>query len=370
MSFKSLSTLTIGLLAALFCVTFTADAQEVTHKVEKGETLFSIAQQYDVSVQQLREWNNLEEKNLSVGETVIVRKTSDEDAITHTVEPQETLFSISKQYNVRIAELKEWNNLSSNNVEVGQELRIYPSKSASQTEQSIVVDQETESNTYYVVKSGDSLYRIAQQHNMTVDELKKLNDLTSNNIRVGQRLTVRGNSDSAPPSVAKSVESSPQGKFVSYEVSAETISLEDLLKKFQMSEEEFRALNPDVNSSTFRSGRELTVLAPPSKKYKNPYLTKSNLQDLGSARASRYSSSEKAQPTTNGELYNPNALTAAHSNISLGSVIYVENPENKKGTYVRINDRNSGNGLKLSSAAWQLLDFKSSSPKVTIYQNQ
>jgi LysM repeat protein len=368
MSCKSLSTLTVGLFAILFCITVTTNAQEATHEVKKGETLFSIAQQYDISVQQLREWNNLEENNLSVGETIVINKVSDEDAITHTVEPQETLFSISKQYNVRIAELKEWNNLSTNNVEVGQELTIYPSKSTEQTKQSIVVNNETESNSYYVVKSSDTLFRIAQQHGMTVDELKELNDLSSNALRVGQRLTVRGNS--SPPSVAKSIESSPQGKFVSYEVSTESISLQELLKKFQMSEEEFRALNPNINGSTFRSGRELNVLAPPSKKYKNPYLASGNMQDLGSARVSQYSSSEKAKPTTSGELYNPNALTAAHSNISLGSVIYVENPENNKGTYVRINDRNSGNGLKLSSAAWQLLDFNSSSPKVSIFQNQ
>lgn len=369
MNFKLIAKSIIGIFAVLFCITFTASAQKTTHEVKKGETLFSIAQQYDTSVQQLKEWNNLQENNLEVGQSIVVSKASVEDAITHTVEPKETLFSISKQYNVRIAEIKEWNNLSSNNLEVGQKLTIYPSKSGEQNKRSIIVDKETESNTYYVVKSGDSLYKIAQQHDMSVDELKKLNDLSSNTIRIGQRLTVRSTSDSAPPSVANSIESSPQGKFVSYEVSDESISLQELLKKFQMTGKEFSALNPNVNNSTFAPGRELTVLAPPSRKYKNPYLTRGNMQDLGSARVSRYSSNEKAKPTTNGELYNPQALTAAHSNISLGSVIYIENPKNKKGTYVRINDRNSRDGLKLSSAAWQLLDFDSSPPKVDIYQN-
>lgn len=375
MSFKSFPKSIVAICIALFCISFTANAQE-THTVQKGETLFSIAKQYDISIQELREWNDLQQNELSVGETLVVRKASEEedgeeDAVTHTVEPQETLFSISKAYNVSIAELKEWNNVSStDNLEVGRELTIYPSSSTGQTNQSIVVDDDTESNSYYVVKSGDSLYRIAQDHDMTVDELKQLNGLTSNSIRVGQQLTVRSDSDSAPPSIAQSIESSPQGKFVSYEVSQESISLNELLEKFQMSEEEFQALNTNVDDTTFSSGRELTVLAPPSKKYKNPYLATTNMQDLGSAGVKQYSSSEKAKPTTSGELYNPNALTAAHSNISLGSVIFIENPQNKKGTYVRINDRNSGNGLKLSSAAWQLLDFSSSSPKVTIYQDQ
>lgn len=369
MSFTSLSKLISILCMILFCITLTANAQE-THIVQKSETLFSIAQEYDIDVQELREWNNLQENELSVGDTLVVNKASEEGATQHTVESQETLFSISKEYNVSIAELREWNNVSTNNLEVGQELTIYPSSSTGQTDQSLMVDNDTQSNTYYVVKSGDSLYKIANEHDMTVDELKQLNGLTSNSLHVGQRLTVRSNSDSAPPSVAQSIESSPQGKFVSHEIS-ETISLSELLEKFEMSEDEFRALNSNVDDTTFHSGRELTILAPPSKKYKNPYLASSNnMQDLGTAAVTKYSASERAKPTTSGELYNPQALTAAHSNISLGSVIYIENPQNNKGAYVRINDRTSGNGLKLSTAAWQLLDFSSSSPKVTIYQNQ
>lgn len=368
MKLKSLIKSSTGVLALFSCLTFAAGAQNTTHTVEKGETLFSIANKYDVNVQQLKEWNNIDANNLSIGDSLVIKQPADEEAIKHTVEKQETLFSISKQHNVSIAEIKEWNNLSTNNVEVGQELIIYPSSSAERIDQPIVVDSQAESNTYYMVKSGDSLYRIAEQHDMTVDELKALNNLSNNNIRVGQQLTVRD--DSAPPSVASSVESSPQGKFVNYEISGEPISREELLEKFQMDEEEFSALNPNANSSTFQPGRELTLLAPPSKNYQNPYLSNRNLQDLGTAVVSQYRPSEKAQPTTSGDLYNPNALTAAHSNISLGTVIFIENPENKKGTYVRVNDRSSGNGLKLSAAAWNLLDFNSSSPKVTIYQNQ
>lgn len=364
----------ISIFIVLLGLNFSAAAQQSTHTVKKSETLFSIAQQYGVAVSQLKDWNNLQGNSIEVGQSLVIKQpadasgSTDDEGITHTVKPQETLFSISKQYNVRIAELKSWNNLSTNNLEVGQELKIYPSKASKQPQKSVVVDKETQQNSYYTVKSGDSLYRIAQQHGMTVDELKSLNDLSSNTIRVGQRLTVRGNS--APPSVAKSMESSPQGKFIEYEISESSISLESLLQKFKMTEEEFRELNPGINSTTFRSGRSFTMLAPPSRNYDNPYLESANLQNLGSTAVTQYSNSERAKPTTSGELYNPKALTAAHSNISLGSVIFIENSENQKGIYVRINDRNSGNGLKLSSAAWQALDFNSNSPSVTIYQNK
>jgi len=269
---------------------------------------------------------------------------------------------------VSIAELKAWNNLSSNNLQVGQTLMIFPSQKNSQQQKHIVVNKKTQQNSYYTVKSGDSLYKIANAHGMTVNELKKLNDLSSNTIRVGQRLTVK--SSQAPPSVASSAESSPQGKFIEYQVSGGSMNLQTLLNKFHMDESEFRALNPGIESSRFQNGQKLTVLAPPSKTYKNPYVVNTNMQDLGSTSVTKYSDSAKAETTTSGELYNPNALTAAHSNIALGTVIFIKNKQNQKGIFVRINDRNSGNGLKLSAAAWKALDFKSSMPTVNIYQNQ
>ncbi len=110
----------ISFAILMLSLTICASAQNTTHTVQQGETLFSIAQQYNIEVQQLRQWNDLQGNDLTVGESLIVKKSADEDAVTHTVEPKETLFSISKQYNVSIAELKAWNNLSNNNLEVDQ----------------------------------------------------------------------------------------------------------------------------------------------------------------------------------------------------------------------------------------------------------
>ncbi|WP_445664250.1 LysM peptidoglycan-binding domain-containing protein [Fodinibius sp. AD559] len=366
---KPYKTLLLLFIVLLGFTTLTL-AQSQTHTVKQGQTLFSIAQQYDIEVEQIREWNNLRGNELSVGQTLLVSAPSSDSAITHTVQRQETLFSISKQYNVSIAEIKSWNNLSDNNLQVGQELTIYPSEANNQEQQSLVVEKETQRNSYYTVKSGDSLYRIAQEHDMTVEELKTLNDLTSNTIRIGQQLTVRSK-PAPPPSVADDdIDSSPQGKFMVHTVSGETKSLQNLLNKFRMDEQEFQALNSSVDRDRFEVGSKITVLAPPTRTYKNPYLMNSSLQDLGSTAVSQYSKNERGNPTTNGELYNPNDLTAAHSNISLGSVIYIKNNDNDRGVYVRINDRHSGNGLKLSSAAWQTLNFSGNLSTVTIYQNQ
>ncbi|MDZ7691556.1 MAG: LysM peptidoglycan-binding domain-containing protein [Balneolaceae bacterium] len=232
-----------------------------------------------------------------------------------------------------------------------------------------MVNTPARSNTYYTVKSGDTLYEIAEQHAMTVDELKTLNDLSSNTIRIGQRLTVRKTTQAAPSVAETASESTPQGAFVVHKVQAGT-SLSSLLNKFNMTEAEFRALNPDITSSV-ESGQNVTVLLPPSSSHSNPYTVNSNLKNLGQTQVSSYSSSQAGTTTTSGELYNPDQLTAAHSNIALGTVIFIKNPTSNKGIYIRINDRFSGNGLKLSHAAISTLGLPSSgNATVNMYQDQ
>lgn len=350
-------------------------AQNRTHMVTSGETLFSIARAYNTSVSQLKEWNNLSGNEIEVGQLLIVgmeESGQPGNAIAHKVQAQETLFSISKQYGVNIAEIKAWNNLPDNTLEIGQQLTIYPSNEtpgAPESEsQPLIINTTAGSNTYYTVKSGDTLYRIALQHNMSVDELKALNDLASNTIGVGQRLTVK--KTQSAPSVSRDVtESFPQGKFVLYTVK-EPQNLQSVLEKFDMDEAEFHALNPGIGSSSFQQGQKITVLTPPSRTYENPYTKQASLKNLGETVVSVYDSSRVGTTTTSGDLYNPDQLTAAHSNIALGDVIFVQNPDNNKGIYVRINDRFSGNGLKLSHAALRSLGLTSTDATVNIYQDQ
>lgn len=359
----------------LLCLPAYVSAQSsTTHTIQKGETLFSIAQKYGVSVAQLKSWNRVDADDLSVGQSIVIRpgatdtSRAPEGMQTHTVEAGETLFSISKQYHVTIAELKSWNNLSSNNLRVGETLKVYPSASPDTPDQSITVDTETQQNAYYTVKNNDSLYKIARAHNMTVNELKRLNNLSSNTIRVGQELTVRA--DARPPSVSSASTSSPQGQFISYRVESGNATIADVAAKFQMDAEEVKALNPDIQADQLRRGQQLTVLTPASKSFNNPYVKNStSMSSLGSVSVSHYAADAKATPTTNGELYNPEALTGAHASIALGSVIFVKNPEYAHGVFVRINDRISGNGLKLSTAAWKALHFTGPDASATIYQH-
>lgn len=293
---------------------------------------------------------------------------------THTVAQGETLYSISKTLNVTVAELQAWNDLSSNDISIGQNLIYYTDEeqstpdSSSSSGPSLVNITTPQENIFYTVKSGDNLTVIARAHNMTVSELKELNNLESDLLRIGQRLSVRKPVNSVAPSASEfSGESAPQGSFAVYTIqSGEATAI--LLDKFRMTAQELQELNPDVNISALEQGQTITVLLPPSRNFDNPYLAKANLQDLGTVSVNSYSETDAGNTTTSGELYNPDELTAAHSNIALGSIIFIENSVTKQGIYVRVNDRVTGAGLKLSNKAYRILGLTGNgNPTVTIY---
>lgn len=384
---KQIFLLSSIIILIFFGLVTTVHAQqaEQEHVVKQGETLFSISKMYDVTVGELRDWNDLESNSLHTGQVlVIVPHTDDsaDDRIVHKVQAGESLFGISRQYNVTIAEIQEWNNLEETHLESGTELVIYPQQTPAESQPSIdeleqmdeeertsIVERYSESaaeSDTYTVKSGDTLYQIARQHDMTIDELRQINDLQDNVLRVGQRVTVR--KMQSAPSVAEGAENStPQGKFATYRVQRNE-NTASILDKFKMSRNELEALNPGINISNISSGQQITVLLPPVRNYENPYRPNANLEDLGTVPVMSYDEKDKAKPTTSGELYNPDQLSAAHSNMALGNVIFIENPSNGQGILVRVNDRHSGDGLKLSHKAFEMLGFSSiEQPVVTIY---
>ena len=285
----------------------------------------------------------------------------------YEVKEGETLYSISKSLGVQVEELKNWNELTGNIISIGQILRYKSQDSSSltvkkqnevlETGASIIRSDNIETTEFYTVKSGDNLIRIAEAHDMSVNELKNLNELNSDFIRVGQRLTVKKVIDSVAP-VATNFEngSAPQGAFLIYTL-PQNLYIDSLLMNFQMSKKELAYLNPDVNIDRLNPGQKITILAPPSKNYDNPYTKSAFIIDIGQVEISVYKKSDRAKTTTTGELYNPEELTAAHASIRLGQVLYVKNPMNDRGIYVRINDRTTENVLQLSNLAHQLLGY-------------
>ncbi|MFP3665854.1 LysM peptidoglycan-binding domain-containing protein [Priestia sp. SIMBA_032] len=111
------------------------------------------------------------------------------DTDTHKVKAGETLFSISKQHNVTVEDLKKWNGLSSTLIYANQTLQI---GSTSTDSSSSSTPTTTSSNHTYTVKSGDTLYRIAKNTGTSVQQLKDWNNLSSHLIYVNQVLKISG----------------------------------------------------------------------------------------------------------------------------------------------------------------------------------
>ncbi len=165
------------------------------HVVQKGDSLWSIANRYGVSVAALKAANNLTSDVLQIGQTLIIPSTSNDNTTTttYTVQSGDTLWSIASRFNISVNQLKNANNLTSDTLSVGQRL-IIPGNASSDNNDN---NNNPVTPVIYTVQSGDSLWSIANRYNTTVDAIKQANNLTSNLLSVGQQLTIptSGSSD-------------------------------------------------------------------------------------------------------------------------------------------------------------------------------
>lgn len=237
------------------------DKTYILHAVEAKETLFGISRRYASPVSEIIESNDALKQGLKIGQTIRIPYTAKsaipEGASLHKVVPGETLFSISKKYGASVSEVMAWNDLKGNDLSVGQSLIIkkpvtasepkpqpviqessktgvavgsttVPAKKA-ETEKPKAIENKTEKvasapekvepkeveekvavvNTVPIapgewisheVKSGETLFSIANQYQARVEDLITWNALTSNNVRVGQSLKV-GRGETGPSTV-------------------------------------------------------------------------------------------------------------------------------------------------------------------------
>ena len=142
------------------------------YTVQKGDTLWSIARKFNLSVDKLKDINKLKDNLLNIGQKLIVSEKAPLDINYYIVKKGDTLYSIAKKYNLSVSDLKKINNLDSDTLSIGMKLSIKSSPNI------------------YVVQKGDSLYSISRKFNTTVSELADLNNLSSALIYVGQELII------------------------------------------------------------------------------------------------------------------------------------------------------------------------------------
>ncbi|WP_305067551.1 LysM peptidoglycan-binding domain-containing protein [Marinilactibacillus sp. Marseille-P9653] len=180
------------------------------YSVVGGDTLTKIARQFNTSVNQLMQDNNLSSSNIFVGQTLnvagakvtpkpvipapVTPKPVNEQTSSIVVSAGDTLSALAAKYGTTVAQIKATNRLESDNIFVGQVLAIPAGRT--QTVSTPVVSKPVSQPTQvvsnqYVVQSGDSLYKIALQFNTSVAQIKEWNNLTNDTIFVNQRLSVQ-----------------------------------------------------------------------------------------------------------------------------------------------------------------------------------
>jgi LysM repeat protein len=170
--------------------------------VVSGDNLYSIASKFNTSVDTLMSINNLTSNKLSIGETLKIPRidnysysnnTSESNYLYYVVKSGDSLYSISNKYGISIDDIKKINNLTSNNLSVGDVLKIIDNYNNNISMGDACYGEGYVEVKYitYVVRNGDNLYKIAKKYNVSVDSIKLLNNLTSNNLVIGQILKIK-----------------------------------------------------------------------------------------------------------------------------------------------------------------------------------
>ncbi|QOI97509.1 MAG: LysM peptidoglycan-binding domain-containing protein [Flammeovirgaceae bacterium] len=167
----------------------------IIHRVDEKETLYGISRRYGVTVSQILEYNPTADAGLEVGQILKVpyvprSKPQPAQGNIHKVAEKETLFSISRMYNVTVDELKQWNNLADNALAVGQELVIKKSESLVTTQPMPAPPPVKSVQSMHTVASKETLFSIARQYGVSVQQLKEWNGLTTEELKIGQQLLV------------------------------------------------------------------------------------------------------------------------------------------------------------------------------------
>lgn len=156
-------------------------SNELVHVVQKGDTLYSIAKLYNTTVDKIKRLNNLSSNTLTIGQKLIVNENASSmpqtNLFTYTVEKNDNLYNLAKKYNTTVEEIKRLNNLSTDVLQIGQKLQIPIISTTSK----------------YIVQKGDSLYSISRKFNTTVSDLIGLNNLSSSVLQIGQELLIPNN---------------------------------------------------------------------------------------------------------------------------------------------------------------------------------
>lgn len=241
-------------------------------QVKKKETIYGISKELGITKEDIIKYNPSVASGLQRNQTLYfpvkdfkkessanVQKASN-TSVTHLVKSGETLFGIARTYGISIADLVEANPRTKSGLKSGQQLTI-PSNTTK--------NDGDNQQSHYVVKPGDTLYRVALNHNVTLEELLQNNPgVTPDNFKAGETIVIP-----APNSELAAQNKEPETIFVSEKIEkGETF--QSISKEYKVSEQQIREANPNVKE--LKSGKFVSI--PISQKDKSELPTQEDVQ--------------------------------------------------------------------------------------------
>lgn len=227
---------------------YTAPVEGSYYTVQKGDSLWKIANKFGITVEELKNLNNLKTNTITVGQNLKVKLDEEkpvEDYLIYTVKSGDSLWKIANKYNTTVDTLMNINNLKGTTLTINQQLLI------PKTENIEIDVKEEPKGIEYTVKAGDSLSKIANSYGITVGRIKSANKLTGNTIYVGQKLLI-------PVSDTKVEEKEPATSAGINYVVVKGDNLYTIANKYGVSVNDIKSLN-NLSSNTLQIGQVLKI---------------------------------------------------------------------------------------------------------------
>lgn len=220
------------------------------HTVARGESLYGISKRYSISLGEIAKYNPDVYYGIKVGDTLRIPTRTPKKAEQtgelqlHVVQEGETLYSLARRYGVTLSELRSYNRLSSDELLQHTTLRIPKRGQGEQKEEVGVLDKD---GVWHVVRSGETLYMLAIQYDISVDLIKQRNNLTSDLLSAGQRLLI-------PSRRAIKVDTC-----VARHVAKRGESLYRIAKEYGVTQQDLQRANPQLASQGLQVDDELCI---------------------------------------------------------------------------------------------------------------
>lgn len=172
-------------------VPYTKDSttQENYYTVRRGDTLYSIANKFGTTVDTIKRLNNLTSNTLTIGQTLLISEETLPEVSTYIVEKGDTLYGIANKFGTTVDTIKRLNNLTVNTLLPGQQILV-PATDQTPVEEEPTIPPIEQPYIIYTVQKGDSLWKISQRYKVPVNDIIAFNNLSNINLKIGDELRI------------------------------------------------------------------------------------------------------------------------------------------------------------------------------------